>query len=481
MTMKRLLLGCILIAPIALAGCGSGGGGTTAKKRVNPTLAAIAGAFDVDQMAATAAIADPDGDGTLGGATSLDHPSRPGKDTTITADDFSATRGDVAADSPSVLAFGASTTPAEYDRLGLADPGVDNEFEPGTSGLVGGFRFGVHTRTDEGTNTVDTVMVLDNRKDMTYRQYYNDDDTNYLNAATLTTHDAVSEIAANGVLTIATADVPGNGHLFSSTGFPAGPSQANVPITADTPFAGRFNGVPGMFECTGTCTATTGTDGRLSALGGDWTFTPTAVPGNSDPYTIRGSAQFDTDYLSFGYWLKTTTTAGGDTTYGVGTFAAGSMPFAGDQAQAAANALAGEADYSGTAVGMFATMTRAGTFTAQTTLTATFTAGDGGDTVSGMVENFMLTNRNGRSVKNDWTLTLNSAPVTVGGATGPVTFAGTTTGTGGTQGSWNGQFYGPQGGTPATGYPSGAAGEFTGHFEDGHVIGAFGAERQDEQ
>ena len=78
---------------------------------------------------------------------------------------------------------------------------------------------------------------------------------------------------------------------------------------------------------------------------------------------------------------------------------------------------------------------------------------------------------------------LNSAPVTVDTTNNVVTFMGTTTGTGGTAGSWNGQFYGPQttGANAASGYPSGAAGEFTGHFEDGHVIGAFGAERQDEQ
>lgn len=468
MTMKRLLLGCILIAPIALAGCGSGGGGTTAKKRVNPTLAAIAGAFDVDQMAATAAIADPDGDGTLGGATSLDHASRPGK-SAATADDFSATPGNAATDSPSVLAFGASTTPAEYDRLGLTDSGVDNEFETTVAGRVSGFAFGVHTRTDDSTNTVDTVMVLDNRKDMTYRQFYNSADSNgvpdrdFSNADTLNAdnadHKAVTSIAADGVLTIDITDIAGNGGLFSAMAF-AGVSQNFTYEGDDRTFDGWFNGVPGEFSCSDTtCTAATGTDGRLRSLTGAWTFTPAA---EGAPHTIRGSAQFDTDYLSFGYWLKTTTTAGGDTTYGVGTFATGSMPFA----DAEISALTGTAKYTGPAVGMFATMTRAGTFTAETELTANFD----NDTISGMVENFMLTNRNGRSVKNDWTLMLNSASSTAN------TFSGTTTGTGGTAGSWKGGFYGPSGGKP-----SGVAGEFTGHFEDGHVIGAFGAERQDEQ
>ena len=60
------------------------------------------------------------------------------------------------------------------------------------------------------------------------------------------------------------------------------------------------------------------------------------------------------------------------------------------------------------------------------------------------------------------------------------TFSGATTG----DGVWSGGIFGPTTDDDSattevdeaeSGYPSGVAGEFTGHFDNGHVLGAFGA------
>ena len=58
------------------------------------------------------------------------------------------------------------------------------------------------------------------------------------------------------------------------------------------------------------------------------------------------------------------------------------------------------------------------------------------------------------------------------------TFTGSTTG----NEDWQGRFFGTAGtgGAATTTLPTGVAGEFTGHFVNGHVIGAFGATKQDD-
>ena len=80
-----------------------------------------------------------------------------------------------------------------------------------------------------------------------------------------------------------------------------------------------------------------------------------------------------------------------------------------------------------------------------------------------------------------WSLSLDAPTAKLTSTASDAEFGGTTTGTGGTAGEWAGQFYGAPVTTgdgdnvTADDYPSSVVGEFTGHFEDGHVIGAFGA------
>ena len=474
------------------------------------------------------AIADPDADMMLGenSATTPDsddinHTSRPGK-ATATTDDFLVSAGGIGA--PPVIRIGAADDASTSDRLGMEDAGINNnvEFAEEAGTAVGGFARKVHarTRTIGGTKTTDKVTVLDNidaAKNLPYREFYDDGDNN---------RAAVTAITATGVLSIDTDDIDGNHALFSSTAFPSGEDQTftyenDIASTSDTneerrggrTLDGMFNGVPGKFTCTGdpgACTAGTDSDGNLDELGGTWLFTPAA----GDHFVIGGS--HDNDYLAFGYWLQSAG-EGDAMTYKVGTFANGSMPFGGTAVAAAVSALTGTATYTGSAIGMFVmktdidgdnkgpVATGSGEFTADTTLTAIF----GGNTdtnnrdkftISGTVNNFVLTNSDNTTIDNDWSLNLKSAPFasrTYDTSTGAVadpptshtnTFSGATSGMEkGTDGRWTGMFYGPSPDTNpdtngiqygTTNYPGGVAGEFIGHFEDGHAIGAFGATKR---
>ena len=93
----------------------------------------------------------------------------------------------------------------------------------------------------------------------------------------------------------------------------------------DDVLLGTFNGVPGKFSCSDdACTASTNKAGALTlgntrrtdaAGGGVWTFTPDGDPAK---IVVEGVIE-DVDYLTFGYWVETTTdNVNGKTTYRVG-------------------------------------------------------------------------------------------------------------------------------------------------------------------
>ena len=188
---------------------------------------------------------------------------------------------------------------------------------------------------------------------------------------------------------------------------------------------------------------------------------------------------------------------------GIGTFYGGSMPFENDIADdgirnSAIARLKGTASYEGMAAGKYArkeggNLDGAGHFTAMVGLNANFFKGTKPVMVNGVTEQHSVSidgsvtkfkdemgayimDANGK----EWELDLHEA------TTATNSFMGMTTG----DGNWQGQFFGPAaarsrgvaGGHPnpdaENTYPTGVAGEFTGHFDDGHVIGAFGAELQ---
>ncbi len=251
-------------------------------------------------------------------------------------------------------------------------------------------------------------------------------------------------------------------------------------------FTGTYNGADGTFVCTtagGTaCSATTNNKGEVTALVGDWNFTP-AMGATSD--------QPDYDYLSYGFWLKRTTDKDGVLTYNeVETFARSSAQLSGSVAS-----VTGTATYSGGATGVYVrsvtnsdgteASATSGHFTATAELTATFAqvnndAGQGTiapsmlNTLTGTISDYQLSG----GEANNWMTVLAGAIVP---STGTVDAAATNTAKGGSptnDGSFTATFHGDvtATGTPAVvPKPSSVVGEFNSFFTDGSVAGGFGA------
>ena len=365
----------------------------------------------------------------------------------------------------------------------------------GSEGTLGDFTGSVHERVTMDGKQTDTIAVftdMDAPKNLTYAAYYNDDSGTGAGGigTAAASRDGVGSADADGVLTFLNTALD-KASLFYGPGIPTAPSTFLItdgdddPMTDadETTFDGMFNGVAGEYSCgttTDGCRAEQDADGKLT-LTGRWTFDP---DGDITQIKIPG-ANNDADYLSFGYWVRAV--EGDDkTTYQVGAFFAGSEVVV----PSTFVDLRGDATYSGNAAGMYAKKTLApngdvtdaisGHFTADASLTAYF----GGDdianskqyTIGGKVTNLM---DGGQLVDAGWTVELNSAyfdgQMGAGQGTYTDTFNGTTTG----KGLWMGQFFGtPEtSATPTEDHPTGVAGEFTGHFANGHVIGAFGATR----
>ena len=354
-------------------------------------------------------------------------------------------------------------------------------------GTLGKFASSVHKRTID--KVADTIWVYDNMEDpgaLSFMAYYGTDN-----------RPGVTGALVDGALGLDEVNVGDNAELIVADAFPSGDRQTYEYATEDdattrevdeseeSTFAGMFNGVAGKYSCTGTCTATTDEDGDLSELGGVWSFTPTAD--DLTKVMIPG-VDHDTSFLAFGYWLQATEKDDGSTSYLVGTFFDGSQAYTGTRAN-----LDGSATYSGSAAGMYGRKTlnsdgsvasaTSGHFTATANLTATFDqtatesiAPNMLNTITGTINNF---SDGGQMVDPAWSLKLDS--IDIEAVNNDAMFAGSTSGTG-QDGNWRGQFFGNP--PPDTGvaddtndYPMGVAGDFTGHFRNGHVIGAFGATR----
>ena len=483
-----------------------GNGGT-------PTVANSQAAIDKVNNAATAAamaakiapaIADPDGDGEFPEAGDLrgnvggdgnDEASRPGAAATFV----------VAAGGAVTVDVDGSGTDESPDRLDMndmtaADPpaSIPNQFQKQTAAppMLDGFTGSVHERTvDKVTDTLTVYTNVEAPGDEEYSEYYQtssadarDGITSIADGVTVGEGDAAYD---TNVLTFE-ADVSAISAKISATDFSIGNGLSkeftDSSETEARMFEGSFNGIPGTYVCTVSCTITTNNDGEVSTFGGAWTFTPTEAGAEM---MVQGVIP-DADFLTFGYWLQATEGDDGEMTYGIRTFATGADTFV------PPGALEGQATYAGKATGMYVkktfddrgldTATSSGQFTAVANLTATFNQttavhpdGVGSiapslvNSITGTVSTFKDASSES-SIDDAWSITLNKATINSEGAiTG-----GTTTG----EGSWVAQLYGPQvSNDPDTtdvneetiGYPTSVAGEFNGHFSNGHVIGAFGA------
>ena len=350
----------------------------------------------------------------------------------------------------------------------------------------------------------------------------NDPDTGYMEREAL---DAVEP--ADGTSDDEVAAQKARYALWKSSAFV--PSSApNVDevhtFIANSDVEGTFDGVPGTYTCqvgdpVAACTVTVNSKGNVTGDTGDWAFTPSAGA------LAAVVTNPDGDYLTFGYWLQTTEGDDGTSSYKFQAFSSGSMPYGvSDDTDDTATvgermaAVKGAATYNGAAAGLYVqkqlnsdgTFDEAvdsatnGAFTADATLMANF----GGlnvpttkqFTISGNVMNF---ESDGDDDLSAWSVTLMEADFSGGRDTDAATFGGPgeahtnafndlTEGTAGLDhGQWRGMFYGPSTavadqnddedvlddgeGRP---YPTGVAGEFNAHFNNGHVHGAFGATKE---
>ena len=253
----------------------------------------------------------------------------------------------------------------------------------------------------------------------------------------------------------------------ASPGFAAQGAKTHGP--ADLSFDGTFDGAPGTYSCTGTCTSTRDDDGALSISTG-WTFT-------ADSGAMTSVA--DADHLHFGWWLRKD--ADGDPAW-VYPFAGGSTTAI---ANAAIGAAVGAATYKGGAAGKYAIRSLGGTtggghWTAMSELTAKFGSNADAGSVSGKIYSFMVGGE-----EMPWEVTLgNDADLSDGvGGTGIATTwkIGGEAAQGGT-GTWSGNFYNATARTETQ--PSGIAGTFDANFgssegdHTGRMTGAFGATRE---
>ena len=186
-----------------------------------------------------------------------------------------------------------------------------------------------------------------------------------------------------------------------------------------------------------------------------------------------------TDWLAAGIWAFIPDSSEEPGDYEFGAFADGNDPFEGNL-----EALTGTAEYEGQAVGVYYSFSanegEAGPFTAAVALTANFGDAEALGSISGTVSN--VETEGGSSI--DATLALE--PASIGDSDAGFFTGRTSMAFGGRDyaGRWGGQFF-DNGATP-TDLPASVAGTFGATTSNeaggtGSLVGAFGAERSDEQ
>ena len=239
---------------------------------------------------------------------------------------------------------------------------------------------------------------------------------------------------------------------------------------------GSYHGVSGTYNCTPAtaadgCSAAVAAKGFTVSTGDTWTFTPS----NAE---ARVTDAADTDYASYGWWLRKTEN-------GMTFTASAFVDEAGTVAAATGlDALNGTATYRGGAAGKYALASStggtndAGHFTARATLEANFTTNNGTDTttnaITGTLDNFMGADGQPR----DWSVKLNGSPITDTGGVADTT-DGTVWTIGGTAAAAGGQWSGTLRNNGTDGVPQVATGTFHSTYGmAGQMVGAFGANKQ---
>ena len=262
----------------------------------------------------------------------------------------------------------------------------------------------------------------------------------------------------------------------------------------------RFLNAVGVLECTSTNGCNTINEPNTTTFyfsNNDVTFTPEKVNDRFDDVIITVSEiKKDSDYLAFGYWI-TDTGRENKPNYNIHTFAEdygnGFGPVTG-----AVDSLTGSASYSGGAAGVYVLkegdLTDTpdlynGEFVAGIELKAQFGDPDGNNgsiakkyewKIMGTIDDFRSSTDTTHNL-GGWELTLEADLGTRVGTTVSTpslsAFSNAVTRGGGATGSWNASFFGAgDADGDADDHPDAIAGQFDGHFVNGHVVGTFGAE-----
>ena len=273
----------------------------------------------------------------------------------------------------------------------------------------------------------------------------------------------------------------------------SGTQNHPIPSRSDALYVrGTYDGAPGEYRCTGTCSSTNDGMGSPSELGGTWHFKPDAGAMVAQP---------DTTYLYYGWWVSKDED-GMPTAASAFTGVVAADQAAMDALRSGSGAdLTGGATYVGHAAGKFALdysqnkvldgTSDGGHFTADATLMATFGSGATAGMI-GTIDNFMA---NGESVP--WSVALHragwaadgaiSAPADVTETADVDESNGTTWSIDGTSapasGTWSGQMYDEMPGNAPDGdgsdVPTTVTGTFYSEFDSvGRMAGAFGADKQ---
>ena len=352
--------------------------------------------------------------------------------------------------------------------------------------------------TDATPMTEDKVFVYSDRTARGpegFQEYYGTDGTGvdddvFVESATSDGDDPRLVLTFDTDVDFSTAEV-------ASAWFPAQPSQTftltNVDDTdtedmVENAVAGSYRGIPGMYSCEGVdeCMATTDGDGKLMTLTNVWRFIPEEVAEDGTPHMIEDVVADDA-YAYFGYWLHVTNPGTDDEAIGISAFAGGGTVAVDPGAMAG---IAGTASYNGKAGGKYAVKTltsngqinslQVGQFVADVALNATFggsaVAVDDQHKISGTVSKFMdpasmEEGYIGGGAKG-WTVTLDEADTN--NAAGGATNGGMMD-----DGSWTHAFHDRGTDDDASLPPGYVTGTFDAHFMNGHVLGAFGAEKAD--
>ena len=243
---------------------------------------------------------------------------------------------------------------------------------------------------------------------------------------------------------------------------------------------GSFHGVPGTYSCippeSVTCAVSVATSGfalggiagdndEFTAGTGEWMFKPT----NPDALVMSSP---DNMYASYGWWLHKAAN-------GSWTASAFADDKGGDAADIGIVALRGTATYMGGAAGKYALSSSiggtndAGHFTAKATLEADFSDEH---MISGTIDTFMGAD----GMARNWSVELKEGGVD--GTTGNITGETTAWTIGETAAADSGQWSGALKDLGADGVPKVATGTFyTEYGTDGKMVGAFGANKDEDE